>query len=318
MSGSPDGKRWDVITFGDVFVDLVMTGFPRWPEPGEEVVAESLVREVGGGAAITACALAVLGSSVALVATIGGDGDWFSDRVAGLGVDLGPLHVNRRESTAVTVAVSTAADRSFFTYRGANAGLPGLLASTRTIETLTLARHVHLASAIAPGQLIDLARQLHQAGTTLSLDVGWVEPWLRNGESLVALREVDLFLPNEREGVEMTGATEPEAVLRRFAAAGVPRVVLKLGAAGSMMLAGDRLIREDPPEVEAVDTTGAGDCFDAGFISAWIAGEPPATCLRAGNTCGALSTTDRGGLAWIQAAPGRDRLKRAGIIRGLI
>lgn len=302
MSGSPDGKRWEVITFGDVFVDLVMTGFPRWPEPGEEVVAGSLVREVGGGAAITACTLAARGSSVALMAAIGGDGDWFSDRVAGMGVDPCLLQFDRQDSTGVTVAVSTASDRSFFTYPGANAGLPALLADRRTIDTLALARHVHLASAIAPEQLIDLAQRLRSAGTTVSLDVGWVEPWLCNRQSFVALREIDLFLPNEREGAEMTGVTEPEAILRRFAEAGAPRVALKLGAAGSMMLSGDRVIRAAPVGVIPVDTTGAGDCFDGGFISAWIAGEPTTECLRAGNECGALSTTAPGGLEWIRAA----------------
>lgn len=100
----------------------------------------------------------------------------------------------------------------------------------------------------------------------------------------------------------MTGVTEPEAILRRFAEAGAPRVAIKLGAAGSMMLSGDRVIRAAPVGVIPVDTTGAGDCFDGGFISAWIAGEPTTECLRAGNECGALSTTAPGGLEWIRAA----------------
>jgi sugar/nucleoside kinase (ribokinase family) len=288
--------QWEVVTCGDVFVDLVMSGFPRWPEPGEEVVAQSLAREIGGGAAITACGLAQLGCRVALRAAIGTDGEWFRERLGGQGVALDLLEIDERNPTAITVAVSTVEDRSFFTYPGANRGLAELLASEKTIEAMIGARHVHLASAVAPERLIELGRRLRAAGTTLSVDVGWVESWLRDPASLIALREVDLFMPNEREGEAMTGTSDPVEMLRRFAAAGVRRVALKLGAAGSMMIE-DGVIEVAPGiEVAAIDTTGAGDCFDAGFLAAWVAGESPRKCLQQGNLCGAWSTTALGGV----------------------
>lgn len=299
MSGEREMKDWEVVTFGDVFIDLVMSGFPRWPEPGEEVLAQSLVREAGGGAAITACALARLGRRVALVAAVGADSGWFRQRIEGCGVDGSLLLIDEVNPTATTVAISTREDRSFFTYPGANIRLAGMLEDEATISLLKQARHVHLASAIPPARLPEVARRLREAGTTISVDVGWVESWLRSPESLVALREVDLFMPNEREGWAMTGETDPERMLRAFEAAGIGRVALKLGAAGAMLLDGDRIVHgapELPDGFKVIDTTGAGDCFDAGFISAWIDGESPEICLRLGNLCGSRSTMTPGGI----------------------
>lgn len=298
---SNQARQWDVISLGDIFTDLVMTGFTRWPMPGEEVVAEALAREVGGGAAITACGLAHLGSRVALMTTVGADGEWLHRRVSDLGVDTSLLKTVADVPTGITVAISTDADRTFFTYPGANSALPLLLADAGTVESLALARHIHLASAVEPELLVALAQRLRPTGTTISLDVGWVESWLRNRQSLAALREVDLFLPNEREASALTGETNPEQMLHSLAAAGVPLVALKLGAAGAITLADGEIIRSRPVSVLPVDTTGAGDSFDAGFIAAWLAGEPLATCLQLGNRCGALSTTVPGGLAWIES-----------------
>jgi len=289
-------KEWDFMTFGDVFIDLVMSGFGRWPAPGEEVDAASMTREVGGGAAITACGLARLGRRVALLAAIGADGSWFRERVGGTGVATDLLRTAADESTAITVAISTTEDRSFFTYRGANQLLAELIGDPATVTLMTRASHLHLASAIAPDALIQLARQIRPTGTTISIDVGWVEPWLADPESLVALREVDLFMPNEREGAAMTGGNDPQGMLRAFAAAGLTGVVLKLGASGSMMLDAGRIEKCPGVPVTPVDTTGAGDCFDAGFLAAWKSGLSVRDCLEIGNFCGARSTTAAGGL----------------------
>lgn len=302
---SADGtKTRDVITVGDVFVDLVMSGFPKWPEPGEEVIAGSLRREAGGGAAITACGLAALGCRVALLGAIGpageADGEWFAGRVASCGVDIGLLQRNAEHPTAVTVAVSTAEDRSFFTYPGANAAIPAMLREATTHRLLATARHVHLAHGVDPGTLIGLASSLHAAGSTISVDAGWIEPWLRDPQTLAALRSVDIFLPNQREGEAMTGEHEPRRILARFAEAGLATVALKLGSAGSLLLHDGRLHEAPPFPVTAIETTGAGDCFDAGTIAALLAGLPPNEWIASGNRCGALSTLHPGGIEGVR------------------
>lgn len=291
-------KNWDVITVGDVFIDIVMSGFAAMPNLGEEVECERLQYEAGGGAAITACGLAKLGCRTAILAVVGNaDSEWFRRRVADCGVDVSHLILHESEPTATTVSVSTNIDRAFFTYRGANKLLPELFADPAFRQMMLQARHVHLANAIAPEMLIALANELHDAGTTLSVDVGWSEVWLRDERSLHALKAVDLFLPNEREAELMTGQTGSETMLQAFADAGLRTVALKLGGNGAALLHKGKFYLAAPHNVDPIDTTGAGDCFDAGFLFAWLKGKEPAEWLRIANVCGALSTRALGGIA---------------------
>lgn len=296
-------KQWDVITVGDVFLDLVLTGFRTWPQAGEEANAKALRRDLGGGAAITACGLNKLGTRAALLAMIGQDAAWLVERLSEFAVTPELLLVNQQDATGLTVSVSTAADRAFFTYPGANRELQALLLTTPAMrQTLTAARHVHLALPALPALLATLSKALRQAGVTLSLDVGWHAEWLRNRRHLQALSHVDLFMPNEREAELMTKQSEPEAMLRQFAKAGLRGVALKLGAQGAMLLWEDQIYSCPPPMVKPRDTTGAGDCFDAGFIHAWLAGGAPEEWLQAGNVCGALSTQQLGGVDGLPTA----------------
>jgi sugar/nucleoside kinase (ribokinase family) len=302
-------KKLDVVVVGDIFIDLVMSGFRAWPQPGEEAFAEQLAREIGGGTAITACGLAQLAMGVALLAVVGReDGNWVIERLINRGVATGMVRFDSSEPTALTVSVSSAEDRAFFTYSGANRSLPRLLADPEVRADMTRARHIHLACAPEPKLLGDLCRALHAEGCSVSLDVGWQEAWLRNPESLRALREVDFFFPNEREAELMTGQSEPTAALRVFADAGARAVALKLGAKGAALLCSGQILVGEAYPVAPVDTTGAGDCFDAGFIAAWLRGEPPETCLRIANACGALSTRRLGGIA---AFPTSEELNEA-------
>lgn len=302
-------KEFDTITAGDVFVDIVLSGFPAWPQPGEEAFAQRMHRAAGGGAAITACGLAKLGSRVAIVAAVGDrDGSWLIEQLSDAGVDPYLIHRDPEASTGLTVSVSTAADRAFFTYSGANQTLSTLLADPRLWRELSRARHVHLACPMSPNLLATLAAHLHDEGCRVSLDVGWQMDWLKNPRSLHALRGIDLFLPNEREAQLMTGEDEPRAVLRKLDEAGLKGVALKLGPRGAMLLWEGEIFEDDPPKVTATDTTGSGDCFNAGFIFAWLQGETPMKCLQVGNVCGALSTRSLGGIA---AFPTSDELAAA-------
>lgn len=306
MNSTQTEKIWDVITVGDVFVDIVMSGFAAMPKLGEEVECEQLQYEAGGGAAITACGLAKLGCKTALLTVVGkSDSAGFRRRVQDCGVDVSHLVFHEREPTATTVSVSTNIDRAFFTYRGANKLLPELFADRAFRQMMQQARHLHLAHAIAPDTLLALANELHDAGTTLSVDVGWSEAWLSDAQSLHALKLVDVFFPNEREAELMTKHPGTEPLLQAFADAGLPTVALKLGATGAALLHEGKHYFAAPYKVDPIDTTGAGDCFDAGFLFAWLSGKSPAECLRIANACGALSTRALGGIA---AFPEHDEL----------
>jgi sugar/nucleoside kinase (ribokinase family) len=95
----------------------------------------------------------------------------------------------------------------------------------------------------------------------------------------------------------MTGETEPRRILEAFRKMGMKRVALKLGPLGSGLLYDGEILFCGPIPVQAVDTTGAGDCFDAGFLFAWLRADDPKNCLKTGTICGALSTRSLGGIA---------------------
>lgn len=298
-------KLWDVAVAGEIFADHVFSGFERWPQPGEEIFTNCYVREVGGGAAITACALARLGRRAALFAVAGRGDIWIEDRLRSFAVILEDLRLGQ-EGTAVTVSLSTREDRSFFTWPGANRQLAEHLGSPETHARLAQARHVHFAVALDRELALELFPRLKQAGCSLSIDPGYHPDWLKNPENWRTCGEANYFLPNQKEGQLMTGQELPEQILRSFASAGIRGVVLKLGKHGAAALVGDEIVRVPAPAVEAVDTTGAGDAFDAGFIDALLDAQALPAAMERGCLCGSLSTRRAGA---INALPGREELR---------
>jgi sugar/nucleoside kinase (ribokinase family) len=293
------GASLDVLVAGDLFLDMVMSGFRSWPpNPGEEVFAERFCREIGGGAAITACGMARLGADVGVAGVVGKpDGPWLIESLQAGGINTSLIKQSSQEPTAVTVSVSSATDRTFLTYMGANRELPAWLRELSSRGEFTKARHVHLACAPDSAEAGNVFRQVKAQGRTLSVDTGWHPDCLTNARCKEALRDVDIFLPNEREAALVTGESEPQRILEAFQKLGFATVALKLGTRGAALLTEEKIIFCAPLPVESVDTTGAGDCFDAGFLFAWLRGDEPQRCLKTGIICGALSTTRLGGIA---------------------
>ena len=281
----------------EFFIDEVLSDFHALPKLGEESFARRFRREIGGGAAITACGLARLGLRVGVTGAVGQeDGSWVVDRLISCGVDTSNLERHPDEPTGLTVSVSTREDRAYFSYYGANQQLGGVLKQTRTRRLMSQARHVHFACTPDYSDLKLLAA-LRRKKTRISLDVGWHPSWLTDPRNIEILRAVDLFLPNEREGELVSGESEPHKVLKVLRDRRVRAVGLKLGGKGAALMWGKQEYVSDPHEVNNLDTTGAGDCFDGGFIYAWLQGEPPQKCLETANICGALSTRALGGIA---------------------
>jgi sugar/nucleoside kinase (ribokinase family) len=298
----------DVLAAGEIYVDLILSGFPSWPQPGQEAFARELRREAGGGAVITACGLAALGRRAGVFGVTGADErGWLTSRLEEAGVETSGIRVDDAEPTGLTVAVSSPKDRAFFTYAGANRRLPEALLGAAREGSLRRVRHVHLAFAPDWAMAPELFAAIRGNGCTISLDAGWHPGWLSDPRALELLPSIDLFLPSLAEAETMARETAPEKILRRFREAGLRRVALKLGARGAALLWDGAIHSEGPHQATARDTTGAGDAFDAGFLDAWLAGETPEVCLRAANICGALSTEAVGGLAGF---PNRHRLRR--------
>jgi sugar/nucleoside kinase (ribokinase family) len=307
-SRMPDNaKSLDVIVAGELYADLILGGFEFWPEPGQEAFAKDYHRAIGGGTSITACGMAKLGSRTAVLGVIGADGEWLIEQLEGCGVATAQIVTDPQEPTGFTVAVTGPHDRAFFTYPGANRGFRNALAIAAAAERLYTARHVHLAYSPNLATAPELFEQIRANGCTLSLDVGFHEEWLRDPRTREVLRRIDIFFPNAVEAQQMTGETDPRRTLCWFADAGMARVALKLGPLGAALLWDGDIIFGSAPHVEPLDTTGAGDCFDAGFLHGWLRGEPPERCLAIANICGAYSTEAYGG---IMGFPDAERVER--------
>jgi sugar/nucleoside kinase (ribokinase family) len=282
-------RRWDVALFGDSFVDHVLSGFPRWPQPGEEAFAQNYRREGGGGAVNTACGLARLGHKSALFSIAGhDDGDWLIQRIQDFGVDTSEM-LRGGLPTGIT-----------------NATLDTLFSDPAVAERLAQSRHVHFAFAPQHQAAIPVFEKLRGAGCAVSLDTGWHEDWLRDRSNLELIRRTSVFFPNEREAQAITGTTDPSQMLDFFAQHGAGCVVIKLGRMGAVMVQAGVRYECSGFDVAVVDTTGAGDAFDSGFIHALLDHEPPQRCLEIACLCGALSTRAAGAL---QALPTREELE---------
>jgi ribokinase len=290
-------KKDGVAVIGEFFIDEIFSEFDAMPKLGEECFARRFQREVGGGAAITAVGLAKLGVEVSVLGVVGrSDGDWVVNRLKSFGVDCSALEYHPTEPTGITVSVSTREDRAFFSFYGANQPLESLLDRSETLSRLARFRYVHFACAPDAELYAKFFATLSKR-TRISIDVQSHMSWLTRPESLNLLRSCTMFFPNWREGTWISAEMEPPDILVRLREKGVRGVGLKLGGKGAALLWRGKQFLVDPFPVETADTTGAGDCFNAGFIFAQLRGHRPQRCLNIANICGALSTRALGGIA---------------------
>lgn len=305
-------KNWKIAVAGEVYIDHIFTDFDHVPSLGEEVFAEQYRREAGGGTVNTACALARLGHETSLFGVLGDDEEvWLRKRLVGFGVDAQYAQSSTLPN-ALTISMSTTSDRSFLSYAGANALLESYAASPLTKDQLCAADHVHFAMPLSVKLAEGLLPELRAAGCTLSMDPGWRKDWFEDKESLKVLRMMDLFFPNESEARLLTGKINVGEVLQACKALGLGNTVIKLGPAGAAMLHNGSIYSVAPPSVEVVDTTGAGDAFDAGFLDAWLEGATVEEQLRRACFCGSLSTRSRGALS---ALPFREDLAKGSTVK---
>ena len=289
--------RWDLLVIGELNVDIIATGLERLPELGKEILAPSLELRMGSSSAICAAAASKLGLRVGFVGKVGDDlfGRFVVERLQELGVDTGPIIVDPSIRTGATIAISTPQDRGFVTYLGSIAALTPEEVDHNLFEQ---ARHVHSSSfflqqGLQPGypHLFAAARM---RGCTTSLDTGY-DPLERWDSTLWdTLRQADIFLPNEVEAPAITGRADPRAAAEVLAEV-VPTVVVKLGGGGALARQGERCVQVSAFPVEVIETTGAGDTFNAGFLTAWLKGLTLEESLTLGVAAGSLSVTKVGG-----------------------
>jgi ribokinase len=289
----------DLLVVGDANLDLVLRGGDVVPAFGQrEQLVDHADLTLGGSGAIMACGAARLGLEVAIAARVGDDelGRFTRQALRRAGVDDEQVDAAAGEATGISVGLVREADRAVLTAAGALAALDP---DTVPDELLASARHVHVASPFLQPRLAEglgrLVERAQAAGATVSIDTGW-DPAERWALPAQALSGADVLLPNAEEAIRLASGADARSAARALAAAG-PVVALKLGAEGAAAYSGDDSAEVAAPAVEAVDTTGAGDSFDAGFLAAWLEGQPLGAALALGVACGALSTRAAGGTA---------------------
>lgn len=305
-------KDFDLVVIGDLNADLILQGEDPVPAFGQvEKLVDVGVLTVGGSCGITACGAQRLGLRTACVGVLGNDvlGSFMRSALTAESIDVSacPSDPNRQTGISVILTRPGGEGRAILTAPG-------------TIEVLTVediqpdilerSRHIHCgAYFLQPklhGSLSGFFRSAREMGVTCSLDTNW-DPSERWDPGLHDLLETcDLFFPNEGEALRITRRQTVEEALAALADLG-PTVAMKLGEAGGVVQSGDGRAWASSPAVSPVDTTGAGDSFNAGYLHGFLKGWVPGKCLTLAVACGSLSTRALGGTG---AQPNLDEAMR--------
>ncbi len=289
-------KRFLVI--GELNVDMMVLGLPRLPEMGAEILCDRVETVMGSSSAIFACRMATLGERVSFLGIVGDDdyGRLMLDSLRTAGVDTTHVIVDPSVQTGLTCVLSFPHDRAMFTLLGSIAALtaervdPALFSEYDHLHLTCL----YLQHGLRPGlpALLDRARA---SGLTVSLDPQWdpAERW--DGFRELAAR-ADVLLPNADEALGATGEASAEPAARRLAEWGRGLAVVKRGADGALAVHSGQTAEQPSFPVPVVDTTGAGDTFDAAFVKRRFGDEASLTeSLRYACAAGAIACTQVGG-----------------------
>jgi sugar/nucleoside kinase (ribokinase family) len=302
--------RFDITTAGELNLDLILYGLPEQLLPERELLADRMMLTLGSSSAIMAHNLSTLGSRVGLQSRIGNDplGQIALDRLQEGGVDTSLVRrTSGTTTTGLTVILHHDKWRNILTYMGT---IAELVWDDLDLNYLSDARHFHLSSYFLQRGLRprvgELFRYMKSKGLTTSLDTN-DDPDDRWDDDLQeVLPFVDVLLPNEREVCKLAEMDDLDAAIQKVSTF-VPLLVVKLGAKGSMAVRGKERVSFPAQPVTAIDTVGAGDSFDAGFLHQYVRGADLLTCLSSGNLAGALSTTRPGGTEAFRDAEHRQR-----------
>lgn len=293
----PDNHPVRILVVGEINVDFVFKGCHALPMPGKEVLADDFVMTPGSSSMICAMGLARLGNQVAFHGRLGTDtsGKFCLQALQDAGIDVASLRPDGSQRTGVTVSLSTPQDRALVTFAGAIAELQ---AEEVEDEWLRAADHLHVSSyylqkALRPG-CRELFARATSLGLTTSLDPGFDPEQQWKDDLFDTLREVDVFLPNEQELHAITGRSDMREALA-LVQNGRTQTIVKRGRQGCVSVHEGEWLNVPAYAVDAIDSTGAGDSFDAGFLHAWLRDMPLLDCMRWGGACGGLSTRGIGG-----------------------
>lgn len=298
----------DVLVVGEINPDIVVSDPDPVPVFNEvERVIESVHMTVGSSSAIFACGAARLDLRVAFFGVVGDDafGRFMLDALAARGIDASACVVDPTVSTGSTVILTSGRDRAILTDMGAIGAMDVGAVPQPLLER---ARHLHsgcfFLQETSRDRLPGFFASARARGTSTSFDTNWDPTGEWDGGVAEMLRACDIFFPNAVEARRIARQDDVEEAARTLARMGAtgrtdggPIVAVKLGAGGALACRAEGpLVRVPAMPVEPLDTTGAGDSFNAGFLRAWLDGADLLACLRWGAASGAISTRRLGGI----------------------
>lgn len=290
-------KKLDILVVGELNVDLILTGVPSLPELGKEKIAKGMNFTMGSASAIFANNISKLGMKVGFVGKLGNDyfGKFMLQNLKERDIDVSHVVVKDGLKTGITVSLSFPEGYAMVTYGGA---MQDLTIKDIDLNYLKESKHMHLSSYfLQPGMRKDcseLFKLSKKFGLTTSFDPGWdpAEKWSKVIFGI--LPYVDVFLPNEQEALMITRCSNVKTALDKLGEYS-ENVVIKQGSKGALAKEGKRKINTNAFKVKVVDTTGAGDSFNAGYLYKYLNGANIEDRLTFGSACGAIVTTKLGG-----------------------
>lgn len=291
-------KCFSITLAGEINLDLILYGLPVELPVEREILATGFEATLGSSSAILAHNMAALGASVGFITCVGQDslGQLALNRLAESGVDLSRvIRTSSGTGTGVTLLLPHGRERRILTYPGTMAELT---CADLDLAYLASSSHFHLSSLFLQtglhAGLPVLLANLKSRGLTLSLDTN-DDPADRWGGILdEVLPLIDILLPNEDELLRIAKVSSLDEALTKIGGL-VPLIVVKRGSRGALVHQGGVSTEIASLSVTPVDTIGAGDSFNSGFLTAYLQGKSPTFCAAAGNVTGALSTLRPGG-----------------------
>ena len=293
-------QAFDVLAIGELNPDLVLSDLKaESPRLGTEQEFGAYLLTLGSSTAITCVLMQRLGLATAMSAYVGDDeyGRFCRAALEAEHVDVALVRTHPTLATGLTVCLPYPADRLLLTCKGTMTLNPADLVDT---SLLRQTRHIHVGSFFLQDELGpvlgELFRTARELGLTTSLDTGWdpQERWL-SADLCEAFAHTSYLFPNALEFEHLAGTTNIEQGIACLLDLGVGAIILKRGANGAVHGDAEGLCTHQGFKARPVDTTGAGDSFNAGYLAAMLRGVPAAERLVFGNACGALTVAAVGG-----------------------
>jgi sugar/nucleoside kinase (ribokinase family) len=293
--------EFDILVAGEINPDLILIGDVKPEFDQVEKLVDSAALTVGSSSAIFACGAARRGLKVIFIGVCGDDvfGRFMLDEMQKRKVDVSNVIFRPNGQTGLSVILNRPSDyaqgdRAILTHLGLIADLQ---ASDLPDSLLRQSSHLHVSSYFLQTKLQPdlpiLFQRAHSLGLTTSLDTNYdpSEKWVGFDELLSV---TDVFLPNKTEALSITKLDDVESALRQLARKS-KLVAIKLGADGALACDQNVVARSSSVSVNVIDTVGAGDTFDSGFLYGYLNNWPFEKSLKLACVCGAMSTRKAGG-----------------------